>query len=77
MPKFRVRRLERVEVYAEIEADDEDVALEIFDEFYPGLTSYVGNGGVNKLIGVSASDEIDYGVESLEDQMPSKAEKLA
>ena len=55
MPKFYVSRMERVQVYATIEADDKEGAIEKFDEHYPGLTGFVGNGGANKLVGISPS----------------------
>jgi hypothetical protein len=76
MPKFKVTRLERVEVYATIEADDANAAISLFDEHYPGLTNFAGNGGSNKLIGISPCDEVNYGVESVEDYLESQCKEL-
>jgi len=74
MPKFYVSRMERVQVYATVEADDKESAIQKFDEHYPGLTGFVGNGGSNKLVGISPGDELDYGVENVEDYADSQAE---
>lgn len=76
MPQFRVTRLERVEVYATIDADNEAAALALFDEHYPGLTNFVGNGGSNKLIGICPTDEVNYGVESVEDYLEAECKLL-
>lgn len=75
MSKFRVRRIERVEVYAFIEAESEQEAKELFDQYYPGLSNFAGNGGVDKIVGVYPSDEIDYSCEPIEDYRESEVEK--
>jgi hypothetical protein len=43
-----------------VEAENEDDAIEIADEKFSGITSFCGNGGVDKLIGVSGDDESIY-----------------
>lgn len=42
-----------VSVSVRVEADDEDEARDAAVDLFNGLTSYVGNGGTDKLVGVS------------------------
>jgi len=57
MPKFTVYGMIGVSVSVEVEAEDEDDALDKADEEFGGVTSFAGNGGHNKLIGVSGTHE--------------------
>ena len=52
MPKYRVEGTTGVYVSIIVEAEDEDEAIEKAYEQEPGLTSFVGNGGMDKLVGV-------------------------
>lgn len=66
MPKFSVRVPYCVWVNVEIEAEDAEQAEEsAVDDF--GLSRYCGNGGHNKLVGVTGSNvSVEIGEESLE-----------
>jgi len=55
MPKYRVTVTFPVFVTCEVEAENEDEAREE-GSFLPSLTSYVGNGGCNKLVGPTDSE---------------------
>lgn len=39
-----------------VEANSEEEAIEIANEEFGSLTNYAGMGGINKLVGVPASD---------------------
>lgn len=46
-----------VSVYIRIEAGSEEEAIEKANEEFGGITSYCGNGGMDKLIGVDGINE--------------------
>lgn len=65
--RFRVYGYTTVTVVVEVEADSEQEAYEVALDQRNTLNAYVGNGGMDKLIGVdgdeesvSADDEIKY-----------------
>ena len=51
--KFKVLGTQSVSVYIEVEADDEESAIDAAYNIFGGLTGYVGNGGTGKLVGTS------------------------
>lgn len=57
MKKFRVHGTVVVCVSMEVEAEDAGGALETADDTFGTVTGYAGNGGWDKLIGVSGSNE--------------------
>lgn len=57
MPNYRVWGMMTVSVSIQVEADDEDDAFEVADEVFDGLKGYAGNGGTDKLVGVSGPGE--------------------
>lgn len=57
MKKFRVYGEVIVCVSMEVEAEDAGGALETADDTFGMITSYAGNGGCDKLIGVSGFNE--------------------
>lgn len=73
MKKFRVYGNVNVVVTKEVWANDEDEALEKAYEKLPCLSGYCGNGGYDKLVGVSEHDE---SVEIFDDIEYSEAEFL-
>lgn len=67
MPKYRVSGPTMVWVETIVEAEDEDEAIEKAFEVEDCLTSFVGNNGCDKLVGVydsntslQPSDVIEY-----------------
>ena len=64
MPKFLVWGTVPVSVCIEVEADNEDDAYDVAYDKFGGVTGFVGNGGMGKLIGVTGSKEsINHGDE--------------
>ncbi len=62
MKQFAVWGTVACSVCVVVEAEDEDDALKVADEMFGGLTQYLGNGGTDKIIGVSGPNEsIDPG----------------
>ena len=57
MKKFKVYGQYTVTVTKEVWANDEDEAINKADNNFGGIIEYVGNGGFDKLIGVSEHDE--------------------
>lgn len=57
MKKFKVRGQYTITVMKEVWANDEDEAINKADNKFGGVIEYVGNGGYDKLVGVSESDE--------------------
>lgn len=57
MKKYRVTGTVEVVVTKEVWAHDEDDAYEKASMELPSLAAYAGNGGWDKLVGVSESDE--------------------
>jgi hypothetical protein len=57
MKKFKVRGQYTITVMKEVWANDEDEAINKADKKFGGVVEYVGNGGYDKLVGVSESDE--------------------
>ena len=57
MKKFRVYGVTEVVVTKEVWAHDEDDAYKKASMSLQSLTAYAGNGGWDKLVGVSESDE--------------------
>jgi len=55
--KFRVTGKTTVEVTIEVEADSIEHAKEVAYDELCGLQCYVGNGGMDKLIGVDGETE--------------------
>jgi hypothetical protein len=51
--KFNVYGTVRVQVVVEVEAEDEQHAMEVAQGEFDGLTGYAGNGGMDKLVGTS------------------------
>lgn len=75
MKKFKVRGQYIITVTKEVWANDEDEAINKADDRFGGVIEYAGNGGWDKLVGVSEADEsvaadgmVEWdGVEELED----------
>lgn len=75
MKKFKVYGQYTITVMKEVWAKDEDDAVEKADNRFGGVIEYCGNGGYDKLLGVSEPDEsvaadgmIEWGeAEELED----------
>lgn len=57
MKRFKVYGVVEVVVTKEVWAHDEDDAYKKASMSLPSLTAYAGNGGWDKLVGVSGSDE--------------------
>ena len=57
MRKYKVYGTTTVSVVKEVWASNEDEALDKAYQMLPTLTSYCGNGGYDKLVGVEESDE--------------------
>lgn len=57
MKKFKVYGQYTITVMKEVWANDEDEAINKTDNKFGGVIEYVGNGGYDKLIGVSEHDE--------------------
>lgn len=57
MKKYKVYGQYTITVMKEVWAADEDEAINKADDRFGGVIEYVGNGGVDKLIGVSQDDE--------------------
>ena len=57
MKKYQVIGTTTVTVYKEVWAANEEDAINKANDELQGLTSYCGNGGVDKLIGVDGYDE--------------------
>jgi hypothetical protein len=57
MKKFKVRGQYTITVMKEVWANDEYEAINKADNNFGGVIEYVGNGGYDKLIGVSEPDE--------------------
>jgi hypothetical protein len=58
--RYRVYGYAEVEVAIDVEADNADDALEVALDNRSYLSSFCGNGGVDKLIGVDGYDESVY-----------------
>lgn len=58
----------KTEVYIEYtcEAENEEEAMDIAAQEIGGLTSYCGNGGFDKLVGISDSDGGIYPADEIE-----------
>ena len=76
MKKYKVYGTYTITIAKEVWADDEDEAIAKADEHFGGVIEYCGNGGYDKLVGVSEADESvaadgdpDWGtyIEELED----------
>ena len=57
MKKFKVYGQYTITVMKEVWANDEDDAINKADDKFGGIFEYLGNGGYDKLIGVSEDDE--------------------
>lgn len=67
MKKFRVTAAIPVFVSIEVEAENEEDAIEAAHEEGFSLTSFVGNGGSDKLVGVRGSNRsVEPGEEILD-----------
>lgn len=67
MKKFRVTAAIPVFVSIEVEAENEDGAIEAAHEEGFSLTAFVGNGGTDKLVGVRGSNmSVEPGEEILD-----------
>lgn len=55
--KYTVYGTVHAQVSIKVDAANKDEAIEKAYEEFGGITSYCGNGGNDKLIGVSGSDE--------------------
>lgn len=55
--RYRVRGTTTVDVFIEVVADSPDEALIQAQDDLCGLSTYVGNGGMDKLIGVDGENE--------------------
>jgi hypothetical protein len=56
MKKFNVYGSIPVHITFRIEAESEEDAIDKAYENFPGLTNYLGNGGVDQILGVNDSD---------------------
>lgn len=61
MNKYRVSGTVTVSVYKTVEASSKEEAIEKAHSDFGGISEYYGNGGSDKLIGVSEADESIYG----------------
>lgn len=57
MKKYRVYGTYTITITKEVWANDEDEAIVKADENFGGIIEYCGNGGYDKLVGVSEDDE--------------------
>lgn len=57
MKKFKVYGQYTITVMKEVWANDEDEAMNKAEDRFGGVIEYVGNGGCDKLLGVSEDDE--------------------
>lgn len=57
MKKFKVYGQYTITVMKEVWANNEGDAIQKADDKFGGVMEYVGNGGYDKLVGVSESDE--------------------
>lgn len=57
MKKFKIYGSYTITVAKEVWANDEDEAFSKAEEKFCGVIEYVGNGGYDKLLGVSEPDE--------------------
>lgn len=67
MAKYRVYGTATVSVYVEIDATSPEEAINLAYNECDGLTSFAGNGGMDKMVGVYGSNvsieaegEVDY-----------------
>lgn len=73
MPKYRVTGEITAEIAIVIEAKDEEDALDKAEKEFGGVQSFVGNGGMDKLIGVDGYEE---SIEITSDVEFDRVEKL-
>lgn len=57
MSKWRVYGTVTAEVYVNVEAADEEMAIEEAEREFGGIDGFCGNGGSDKLVGVHGTDE--------------------
>lgn len=55
--KYKVTGHTTIVCEMEVEANNEEEAIEIANDTFGSLTNYVGMGGANKLIGVTSSED--------------------
>lgn len=66
MRKYRVYGTINVTVSTCVQANSPEEASELADNFFGGVSGFCGNGGSNKLIGVTGHDESIQCDESVE-----------
>jgi hypothetical protein len=54
--KYQVRGFTKVFITIEVEAESPDEAIDIAYDDFCGMSSYCGNGGMDKLVGVAQSN---------------------
>ena len=54
---YEVRGIYTISVLKRVKANDEDEAMELAEKHFGGIIEYAGNGGYDKLIGVSEDSE--------------------
>jgi hypothetical protein len=72
MPKFKVWGKVICFVSKEVDAENPEDAVEKAYEKFGGVGSYVGNGGWNKLIGVTGQDESIEAGDEIEWEVPEE-----
>ncbi|MFB0847303.1 hypothetical protein [Paenibacillus oleatilyticus] len=75
MPEFEVLGKFTVHVSKKVEAESAEEAVEKAVEEFGGITGYVRNGGIDKLLGVMGRDEsIEANWLEIEWEQPEEAE---
>lgn len=57
MANYKVHGKAYVDVYVDVEADGAEEAIEVASNEVSELTSFVGNGGYDKLVGVYGNNQ--------------------
>ncbi|MFB0841822.1 hypothetical protein [Paenibacillus oleatilyticus] len=75
MPKYKVWGKFTAHVTKEVEADSAEEAVEKAAQEFGGINGFAGNGGYNKLIGVTGRDEsVEANWPEIEWEQPEEAE---
>lgn len=69
MSTFKFSKWAKIEVKVEVEAETLEEALDKIEADGITINNYAGNGGDNKLIGVDSYDNIEVGIELVDDHL--------